>query len=422
MEHSQDNKQQKDLFSIFDLIEGSTEQNKPYPSETLHKILNSSNIAIYGFGSGYHSIKSFILDKFGKSVFAVIDQSFKSVEFKDDLLYLPPNEVGLFSEGKNRPYSNLVIPTKSKKHSSFLNERIDLIIVSLGSRVEFEKVKVQLTSLGSFPVIWALSIPEYHLTHTSIPDIFASRNLILNSKLEILKAFQLLYDDTSRDIFLTLLQSYAFGESLEITSLPLQYQYQMEKSLIPVLRKYHVFVDCGANKGETSLIISKIEPQLRKIYALEPDSKNFLELMRNLQLPESEVDLVILEVACLDFNGSVEFCSYGVNSKVAGRSPNFRANSYSEVRAIKLDSLIEKVDLILIKMDIEGSEMKALLGSRKLIQEAKPDLLISVYHQMSDLWSIPVLLNTFSSNYRYYLRNYTSFPSETILVALQEAN
>lgn len=50
------------------------------------------------------------------------------------------------------------------------------------------------------------------------------------------------------------------------------------------------------------------------------------------------------------------------------------------------DDISEKVTLI--KMDIEGAEQDALLGSIRHIREEKPKLLISVYHINEDIWKI----------------------------------
>lgn len=61
--------------------------------------------------------------------------------------------------------------------------------------------------------------------------------------------------------------------------------------------------------------------------------------------------------------------------------------------------------------------MGALKGARTLIKENKPDLAISVYHSPNQIWDIPLFLRNLCPEYKFYLRNYTSFISETILYA-----
>ena len=67
-------------------------------------------------------------------------------------------------------------------------------------------------------------------------------------------------------------------------------------------------------------------------------------------------------------------------------------------------------------MDIEGGEIKALSGSLDLIQKMRPYLAVSIYHKISDLWLIFELLEKFE--YKFYIRNYSSYISETILYGI----
>ena len=47
---------------------------------------------------------------------------------------------------------------------------------------------------------------------------------------------------------------------------------------------------------------------------------------------------------------------------------------------------MERVDFI--KMDIEGAEPKALIGAERTIREHRPQLAISVYHDLKHFASI----------------------------------
>lgn len=68
-------------------------------------------------------------------------------------------------------------------------------------------------------------------------------------------------------------------------------------------------------------------------------------------------------------------------------------------------------------MDIEGSELQALKGAKQTLSKQGPTLAISVYHNLKDLWEIPTLIKSFNPRYRFWIRNYTGYPSETILYA-----
>jgi len=59
---------------------------------------------------------------------------------------------------------------------------------------------------------------------------------------------------------------------------------------------------------------------------------------------------------------------------------------------------LSKVDFI--KMDIEGSERRALLGARQTIQRYHPRMAICVYHLPDDPVVIPLLIESFGQAYR----------------------
>ena len=71
-------------------------------------------------------------------------------------------------------------------------------------------------------------------------------------------------------------------------------------------------------------------------------------------------------------------------------------------------------------MDIEGSEIPALLGARSIIQSDHPTLAISVYHRGDDLWEIPALLLEMNPGYRLYLRHHAHSICETVCYAKSE--
>ena len=72
------------------------------------------------------------------------------------------------------------------------------------------------------------------------------------------------------------------------------------------------------------------------------------------------------------------------------------------MQVVTLDTLVanlklSKVDFI--KMDIEGSERKALAGSQQVLQKWKPRLAISSYHLKGDAAAITSLVWTARADY-----------------------
>ena len=90
----------------------------------------------------------------------------------------------------------------------------------------------------------------------------------------------------------------------------------------------------------------------------------------------------------------------------------------SLIQCVALDDVVFDFAPTFITMDIEGAEIFALRGMRKIIERYHPKLAISVYHNPEHLWKIPLLLQEIAPDYKFYLRNYTSFSFETILYAI----
>lgn len=72
----------------------------------------------------------------------------------------------------------------------------------------------------------------------------------------------------------------------------------------------------------------------------------------------------------------------------------------------------------MIKMDIEGSELKALKGAALTIKEHHPILAVCVYHKKEDLVTIPQYIKSLCPKYRLYLRNYSRYSQELVLYAV----
>lgn len=88
----------------------------------------------------------------------------------------------------------------------------------------------------------------------------------------------------------------------------------------------------------------------------------------------------------------------------------------TKIEVVSLDSVIQE-KVTFIKMDIEGSEIKALQGSRNLIQTYRPKLAISIYHKWEDLVDIPTYIHELVPEYKFYIRHYFYSPAETVLYA-----
>lgn len=86
-----------------------------------------------------------------------------------------------------------------------------------------------------------------------------------------------------------------------------------------------------------------------------------------------------------------------------------------------IDKAVGSEKTAFIKMDIEGSELEALKGGRKVIERDMPVLAVSAYHRQEDLITlIPYISSLRNDKYKYeiYLRHHAATQTELVVYAV----
>lgn len=185
-------------------------------------------------------------------------------------------------------------------------------------------------------------------------------------------------------------------------------------------REKEVFIDAGALNGDTSLrFIEWCHNIFEHIYCFEPDRTNMEKCKKNFEaakvcgggIERMKGKYTIVPKAVYDSEGEISFevCSNGLSKVGTGTEI---------VPTTTLDEELVGKRVTFIKMDIEGAELPALRGAHKTIEMQRPTLAISVYHKSEDIVEIPGCIMEMNSNYRFYLRHYSLFGTETVLYAV----
>jgi hypothetical protein len=108
-----------------------------------------------------------------------------------------------------------------------------------------------------------------------------------------------------------------------------------------------------------------------------------------------------VEAGAWESDGQVTFAARGGGSPADCIYPGGGLT----VKVVSLDSFCRARNIrpTMIKMDIEGAEMKALQGAQETIRECKPKLAICVYHKWEDIWEIPPWIKSLNPDYRLHL-------------------
>ena len=266
-------------------------------------------------------------------------------------------------------------------------------------------------------VSFASSLPDvmqniYKITkqcETYIPDVPVKGDTLFCQEFEDAKreamaeAYDLLCDERSREVFRGVLEFRRTGkiEHLLATS---DNRDEVMKTMLD-LENYKVAADLGAYNGDTAEELIELCPRIEKIYAFEPDRRNF----KKLSLCATEhTQIIPINSAAWSEDTTLIFDDSG--NRNAGLLEEGLSRRRAEVSAVALDSVVkEKIDFI--KYDVEGAEKKALIGSSESIRKYKPDLLISMYHRTEDLHELVHLVHNICPEYKLYLRRYPYIPA-----------
>ncbi len=244
---------------------------------------------------------------------------------------------------------------------------------------------------------------EHPLVAPDVPvadnEIFSREFIELHDK-EFDEAYSLLADDESRENYINILNFKVSGK--------VEYLLKAEKDKDYIYKNVlnvsddEVFVDLGAYDGDTIReFIAACDGSYKKIFAFEADEKNYKKLVTNTGELD---DIYLYNLAAWDKKETLLF------EKKKGRNSKLSSSGNVEVCADSVDNVIDS-PVTILKMDIEGSEEKALDGARETVVKYKPKLYICAYHRNSDMFLLPLKINSFCKDYRFRFYHHRYIPA-----------
>lgn len=300
-------------------------------------------------------------------------------------------------------------------YDSSINKEGVIIISFLCNFEELNLYTNSLKQQGFIDVLYYMDIYHLIINYGKIEQLSQSKLGLHNGIFDgeaalIFDAASCIADELSEDVFLNFLKA-VMSSNPNLFSKPCS-EVQYFPSDISFSKGYSRFVDCGAFDGDTAIMLKKIKGKAEKIVLYEPDLKNFNKMIMNLYEEPAALEQVAFPCGVWKQTEMLNFNS-GNNSTSAISEAG---DGY--VQCVALDDALLGFAPTMIKMDIEGAEVEALMGAEKIIKKYKPDLAISVYHRLEHMWQIPILIKGFNSNYKFYLRSHGLHGMETVLYAI----
>ncbi len=217
-------------------------------------------------------------------------------------------------------------------------------------------------------------------------------------KTEIEKAYNL-FDAESQKIFEGCLEFMLSGDLRVLMSVTTD-KDEVFENVLKLSCSEH-YVDLGAYKGDTiDELLHYTNGSYSSIIAVEPDIKTFRKLESYV---EGMQNISLHRKAVYSFDGTVKFNS------ASGRQSSIDSRGI-ETQTVTVDEICNSREVTYIKMDVEGAEKDAILGSKDTLVSKKPKLNVALYHKFTDLFELPLLIHSINSDYKFHIRRHPYIP------------
>ena len=295
-----------------------------------------------------------------------------------------------FENTMNRPYS-LAILKKLQQISDvriiYVDTPIDLARRRLRQRPKSTHVRWTKEELDK---IYA-DIRRVELDYDIIVDNSSSSDEEIRRNLQELMSERVWCSDCVEISFRGQKLKFDSWSGVNLTPYDMEYQpwrASFRKENLGYLRHYDlrpgdVVIDAGGYEGTFSIYATKAVGETGRVIVFEPDTENCMKLEANIRL-NGLMNVIVVNKALWSEDKTLKFN----NKHTAGASFFFNASPYAvEMSAVSIDNELERLGISkvdFIKMDIEGSEIRAIEGAKKVLMNNAVNLAVASYHIISD--------------------------------------
>jgi len=192
-------------------------------------------------------------------------------------------------------------------------------------------------------------------------------------------------------------------------------------------KKKILFIDCGCNYGFYSFYCASLSNKNR-VFSIEASKKTSGEFLRNLRLNNfSNIKFENKAISNID-DEIVSFNESENDWESSESHKEFNLSTISNVKTLKLDTLTKEFDFenysTIIKLDIEGTETKALEGGFNLIKETSPLIIMEFSKYIFNNELKISFLRNFLKSFDYYIydTNCRKKTLDEVLIKLDKLN
>jgi hypothetical protein len=220
--------------------------------------------------------------------------------------------------------------------------------------------------------------------------------------------YEQLEDNRSREVLIEKIASYLLNDTTTSDSTD---QFLMEPTIL--LNREEVLLDGGVGTGNaTRRFVDNSRNSCKFIYGFDIDQANIREAQKNLERVENKrIENIAL------WSESSE-----VNAHLLGNLGSYLdSNGEQIVSATSIDEYFSNSMYThypsFIRLDIEGSEEKALIGATRLINHTRPILAVCSYYRPDSIYNVLRIILSFDKSYKICLRHYSNYLTDSVIYA-----
>src|SRR5579884_630497 len=283
-----------------------------------------------------------------------------------------------------------------------------------GSQDTMSARRQKLRDLGApcvvpfVPLYWKFA--EFLLPHNAL-DL---PHYVVESAADVLRSFDVLADDHSRDQFFRQI-TWRLAGDFDALGDPIKEEIYFPSG-ITSYNGQETFIDCGAYDGDTILrFLDRTQGAFHKVFAFEPDPANLSALDKTISsLPVAvQQKIRIFPYALGDVTCKVRFSATGTLGAAVGEGD-------LEIDCVRLDDVLESEMPTYIKMDIEAYEPNALRGGAEIIRRHQPVIAACSYHVQDHVWTIPLIMKEINPGYAILMRHHIQLVEDLVTYAVPQ--